>query len=332
MPRSILLALAVALLPVLLLAGPAFSALRFGTDGAESLVGTNGNDMLIGLGGNDVLKGKAGNDVYAFADGWGQDTIVEQETYQVGGQTVPGGTDTLSFKGVRNEVIEVSLIPEWGSASARACGGVHCGDAIDLSAAQIENVVGSKRDSADRITGGTERNVLNPGGGVDDVLIDLGGFDDGAGGKPALPASSDTYKRLTTNTGTIRVSDWGGKDDVLDLRPLDSGEIYLTPVDADLNRTLESLQVVISETSQVLVLGHFGPYLDNTQTSEQQGQIETLLFADEKQSGVSAAAVPTAEERLSRRQQRLAKAAPRLLAEAQADLQDEPEPGQPPRP
>jgi len=321
----------VAIVGALVLAGaPALAALRMGTDNPEVLVGTHGKDQLTGLGGGDLLKGLAGNDTYYFADGWGNDTIEEKARYKVAGKQVPGGTDTLSFKGVSGGGgVTVYLIPQWGPGFSDASG--PGGETVALGASVVENVVG-EQVAGDVIAGGAGKNTLQPGGGSvqSDALADFGGWNDGAGGNPELPASDDTYKGFGQNSGTITVGDYGGAGDVVDLRPLASGDVYLAAVDFDLDGSgvKESLQIVFGPSSQVLILGHFSEFSTYTADYGQHGQVETVLFAD---GPVNAGAAAASAQALSPKQRRLAKAAPGLAEEARRDLKDAPAPGTRPK-
>lgn len=315
------------LVALLLVGVPASAALRIGANAGETLTGTNGPDHITGRGGNDLLKGVAGNDVYYFGDDWGQDTIIERDEYKVDGVYVPGGTDTLSFRGLSPlRRAAVFLVPEWGMDYARVYDPSST-DTINLIDAEIENVVGSRStNGGDVLVGGTAKNVLQPGGGSDDTIFDYAGWNDGPGGKPELPTSNDTYKGLTQNSGTIYIADFGGRD-LLDLRPLASDEVYLDAVDGDSNGTLESLQIVTGQTSQVIVRGQFAPYQDYTSATGQRGQIETLLFADGTESGANMASASPARQRLSAKQQKLAKVAPQLLDAARKAAKDALKPG-----
>jgi hypothetical protein len=322
MPRLLLLAPSVALLIALLLAGPTLAALRIGTKNAEDLIGTAGNDHLTGAEGNDVLKGLAGNDTYFFADNWGSDTLFEKPSQ---------GTDTLNFRGVRTGAVTVLMIRQWRVAnptntSASGPGGTIAFTSADNAA--IEKVIGGQGDGDAIYTGGGPHSV-QPGGGADDILTDYAGWN-GALGLPELPASNDTYKGFASNTGTDVVQDWGGAD-VLDLRPLSTEDIYLSRInaDSDTNGTEESLQIVTGASAQLVLAGHYGPYLDSTSSFGQQGQIETLIFADAtftSASGLSAATAAPTEAR-SGKQAKLAEAADGLAEEARKLLAKAPEPG-----
>jgi hypothetical protein len=320
MYRSPFFASSLAVLVALLLAGPTLSALRIGTKNAEDLIGTTGNDHITGAEGNDVLKGLAGNDTYFFADTWGNDTLVEKPAQ---------GTDTLNFRGVRTGAVTVLIIRQWRGAnptntSASGPGGTIAFTSADNAA--IEKVIGGQGDGDSIYTGGGPHTV-QPGGGANDVLTDYAGWN-GALGLPEIPASNDTYKGFANNTGTDVVEDWGGTD-VVDLRPLSTEDVYLSRRDFDSNGTEESLQIVTGSTAQVVLAGHYGPYLNYTSDYGQQGQIETLIFADatfDSASGLSAATAVSIEA-TSGKQAKLAEAADRLAAEARRLLAKAPEPG-----
>jgi len=59
-----------------------------GGTGSDSLYGGPGDDILDGGPGNDLLDGGLGNDTYLFGRGYGQDTIIDQDT-------TPGNLDTI---------------------------------------------------------------------------------------------------------------------------------------------------------------------------------------------------------------------------------------------
>jgi hypothetical protein len=273
--------LALAVLALLVVAGPAPGAVRTGTAGNDTLVGTNRNDQITGDAGDDTLKGLAGDDVYHFADGWGADTLEEKRAYRVGGEKQPGGVDTLSFRGVTAGVA-AHLVPEWRGVNPAFSAALGLGGGrVDLGGSRLENVVGSP--GGDEIFGGVGPNRLATGGGRGDGIGDLGGWDDGAGDLPELPPSDDAFVGVAANTGTVHVLDWGGAADVLDLRPLRRTEVFLNRVDCgDGDAAKECLQVVTGAggTGQVLVYGHFGAYNDYPTAFGQEGRVEELRFVD----------------------------------------------------
>lgn len=329
----------VGLLVALLVASPAFGAVRLGSNAGETLTGTTGDDQITGGGGNDTLKGLAGNDTYYFEDGWGSDTLEERASYTVGGKKVAGGRDTLSFRGVSTGWVKVKLVPEWGSGFNMALG--EHGEQIALGASPVENAVGGPSGTTvgDLLIGGGEANTLNTGGGAGDIVEDFGGWNDGAGGQPELPASSDTFRGAAANTGTVGVLDWGGKGDVLDLRPLASDEVYLAAVNCDGDPQRECLQVVTGTgDGQVVVLGQFGEFDTSTTDSGQQGRIEILRFTDgdirmdgDVRVNAASATGSATGKPLTKRQRAEAKQAPALLEAALQALRDRPELGALPR-
>jgi Ca2+-binding RTX toxin-like protein len=148
----------------LLLAGPALSAVRTGTDGSETLVGTTKNDQITGKVGNDVLQGKAGNDTYFFADTWGTDTLVER---------AGEGIDTVDFHAVTTGPVGVILVPDWADVDPTIYN-VAIGPGGDVRFAYqvngqtvesiVENAVGGQGDG-DNIAGSGGRTSSSRGVG-----------------------------------------------------------------------------------------------------------------------------------------------------------------------
>jgi hypothetical protein len=325
MRRLILLAPALALTVALLLAGPALSAVRVGTNGNDTLVGTTKNDKITGKGGNDVLQGKAGNDTYVFADNWGTDTLVEK----------PGeGIDTVDFHAVTTGPVSVGLVPEWVDVDplfnrgSGPNGEVRFAYEVNGQTIQsiVENAIGGQGDG-DNIAGGGGKNILQPGGGAVDVLLDAGGRDDGPDGNPEIPVSNDVYKGFASNTGTDIVQDFGGTGDVLDLRPFATTDVFATSINLDdTSITPESLQIVTGFTGQIIIFGQFAD-VTNTAELNYHGHIETIRFADKTFSTASAlqSAAVTSTAAPSGKQARLAAAAEGRAKEARA-LIDRPDP------
>ena len=90
----------------------ALAAVRTGTNGNDRLAGTRDNDRITGRGGDDTTIGKAGNDTYYYANGWGQDTVIDSR-----------GTDTLNFSAV-TENIDAFACPGLVGTVDSASGGV----------------------------------------------------------------------------------------------------------------------------------------------------------------------------------------------------------------
>ncbi|HPP02057.1 MAG TPA: calcium-binding protein, partial [bacterium] len=51
----------------------------YGGFGDDHLFGGDGDDVLRGMFGNDIMAGEAGDDMYVFENGWGNDTVLEDE-------------------------------------------------------------------------------------------------------------------------------------------------------------------------------------------------------------------------------------------------------------
>ncbi len=262
--RLSLLAPTLALLAALLVAGPALSALRIGTNGSDILTGTKGSDQLTGKKGEDVLKGLAGNDVYFFADNFstradgavGVDTLVELKA---------AGSDTVNFRNVKAGGIEIYLVREWGSSYNFADG--PSGNRVVFNYTNQGTVVQSFVEKAiggqgngDFIFGGGSPNTIMPGSGAIDFLYDYGGYNDGAGvGQPELAASNDVFKGFADNTGPDYLWDYGGTGDILDLRPFSIDDVFIDSINMDdTPASEESLQIVTGLSSQVVVQGQFG--------------------------------------------------------------------------
>jgi hypothetical protein len=219
--------------------------------------------------------------------------------------------------------VVVSLVPEWtDEAPHHAMAEGSAGDRVDLAGAVVENVIGT--GGRDVLTGGAGTNRLATGGGEADELVDYGGWDDGPGGYPELPPSSDRFAGVAVNTGTVFVTDWGGTADVLDFRPLRRDDVVLNRMECDGDPERECLQVVTGTgDGQVVVIGQLGVFLDADAVG-QHGTIETLLFADRKATfggGKTGAAGERDGETphgqaATDRQRQLAARAPRLAADA----------------
>jgi Ca2+-binding RTX toxin-like protein len=252
MRRLILLGPALALIAALLLAGPALSKVLDGTNGADTLIGTKRNDKITGGEGLDLLKGRDGNDTYFFADNLGQDTLIEKR-----GQ----GMDTLDFSDLTSAAVGVLIVREFDQYDIFSLNNGAVLRDPEAGIPSIETVIGGQ-GAGDNLTTGGGPNTLKPGGGAVDLSNDLGGYDDGTGPDPAIPASNDTYAGFNDNTGTDTIKDWGGTD-VVDLRPASSSSVTMTAIDDDgSNGTEESLEITwnFDPAVKVVIRGYFGPY------------------------------------------------------------------------
>jgi hypothetical protein len=262
---------ALALLAVLLVAGPAFSKVLVGDDGPNILIGTKRADQINGKGDPDVLKGKAGNDTYIFEDGWGQDTAL------IEGRR--GGKDTLDFSAVTT-FVGVVIVREFDQFDISSGNNDRVGRDAEAGIPYIETVIGGTGEGDALVTGGGP-NTLNPGGGGTDILEDHGGYDGGRGSNVVIPASNDTYLGFSNNTGTDTIRDWGGND-VVDLRPASSLSVTMTAKDLDGSGMAESLEIawISIPNRKVVINGHYGPYDPFSSDSGMDGHIEKLIFDD----------------------------------------------------
>jgi hypothetical protein len=273
MSHRFLRAPALALFAVLLIAGPAFSKVLGGTDGPDILIGTKRSDQINGKGDPDVLKGKGGNDTYIFENGWGQDTALIE--------TRRGGKDTLDFSAVDGGFVGVIIVREFDKFEVFSESNDLIGRDPEAGIPYIETIIGGQGEG-DAITTGGGPQTLNPGGGGTDILQDLGGYDDGAGSEPAIPASNDSYMGFSSNTGTDTIRDHGGTD-VVDLRPTSSSSVTMARIDSDgENGTEESLQIAwnFDPGRKVVINGQYGPFDPLSSLQGMDGHIEKLIFAD----------------------------------------------------
>ena len=204
----------------------AFAAVRTGTAGSETLAGTPDSDKITGRGGDDRTVGKAGNDTYFYADGWGNDTVVDSR-----------GVDTLDFTAVTGEIIG-SLCQMSPSSDPGFSAGTAGGVSFD---SRIEGVRGGRGN--DILFGCGGKNTIAGGAGEffgsgqipGDWLVDLDGME-----MFERPASDDVY--LGSKEGVAVVSDGGGTD-VLNLGSLNSRSTRIVGEDLDNDGTVGSLTV-----------------------------------------------------------------------------------------
>jgi Ca2+-binding RTX toxin-like protein len=274
--KRVSLSLAVAATALLLSSPLALAEIRIGTDSAETLTGTNSADLINGKGGSDTLKGLAANDTYHFAGNFGDDTLEELSFYKVGKKKLAGGTDTLNFSRYTADV-NVRLVPDWANLDYNRVVADQGVNTVTLGTSRVENAVGGLSD--DTLEGGAARNTYSGGPGGDDSLYDWGGWQDD-GTFPAQAISDDTYKGFASGTGHDEVIDYAGAADRLDLRPLESSDVYVEAVDYDGDATNgeESLKMIINDATTVSVVGHFAPAIGDDMGN---GRIEQIVFSNE---------------------------------------------------
>jgi hypothetical protein len=88
--------------------------------------------------------------------------------------------------------------------------------------------------------------------------------------------SDDTYKGFASGTGYDSVFDYGGSADRLDLRPLESSDVYFDAFDSDGEGTDESLRIVIDDATSV-----YGFFVPISGLGQKNGRIEQIVFSDE---------------------------------------------------
>jgi hypothetical protein len=259
-----------AVVALLASATAALAEIKVGTDGPETIVGTNSNDSITGDGGNDLLQGRAANDTYNFGD----DTLTEPAFVKVGTKKLPGGTDTLSFSQVSGGPVDIRMIPQWAALGYNDVAAPN-GESIELGDSRVENAVGGSGD--DHISSGPAKNTYKGGPGGSDNITDYGGWD-GDVPFPGLAASDDTYKGFTSGAGLDLLTDFGGTADKLDLRPLESSDVYFDAFDTDKLGSDDSLRIVISPDTSIQVMGHFAPQPGGGQ---ENGTMEQIIFSDQ---------------------------------------------------
>ena len=176
-----------------------------GTSGSDSITGDHRNNRIVGGLGNDSLAGGLGDDTYVFADGWGRETVTEEEGYDSG-----QGYDTLDFSSVSRNLIfavdvdEVLTVTDTQNNQVTAQNvealiggtGTNMLDFSSYSSGVIANLrmefttlfnsiigfdslIGSAYD--DQLFGDDAVNFIDGGAG-DDVIIGYGGADTLIGG------------------------------------------------------------------------------------------------------------------------------------------------------
>jgi Ca2+-binding RTX toxin-like protein len=147
------------------LTGSAYSDRLTGNSAANVLNGGAGNDVLNGGAGADALLGGTGNDDYLFARGDGADTLTDSDA-------TAGNSDRLIFSGVNHDQLwfrsvgnnlEVSVvgttdkvsITNWNLGTANHVEQIRAADGLNLSDAQVANLVNAMAGFAPPAAGQT---------------------------------------------------------------------------------------------------------------------------------------------------------------------------------
>ncbi|WP_238366487.1 Hint domain-containing protein [Mesobacterium pallidum] len=205
-----------------------------GGGGNDTIAGRDGDDRLIGGTGNDLLIGGDGDDTFAFAAGFGHDTVYGDNT-----DGTPGGnSDMLDFSAMSANVTVTFTGWEDGTASAGAdsltfdsieaiTGGAGAdtinaaadGSGLALSGGGgADSLIAGSGD--DTVAGGTGNDTIRGGGGRDtitggdgaDSLYGDGGMDTlqgGAGNDQLFGGADEDYFVLGTGDGNDTI--WGGE-------------------------------------------------------------------------------------------------------------------------
>jgi len=251
--------------------GGSWTDMMFGNGGHDTLYGNGGNDLLVGGLGNDRLEGGAGDDVYLFGLADGNDTIYDETgtgdkiVIKSNGLALTGlsayDTDAASTAGH----LMIQFNGQSIDVEAQYDGTGHAVNTINFDSATVDgyalgttdytfnltdgddsggfrtvslssgnNFVAGELDTANKITGGTGKDLIF-GGNANDVLSGAGGSDylSGGGGNDTLSGGTgndtlrggdgaDTFKFAesgSTNYDSI-VDYSSGEGDVIDLSSL----------------------------------------------------------------------------------------------------------------
>lgn len=249
-------------------AHPDFLDIQHGTSGNDVLDGHAGPDMLDGGAGDDLLQGWAGNDVYLFGNGYGHDTILEDDTSLINTDTVQmiGGIAPADVQVIKELNGDLSLTLNAGAdrltLSNWLFGNGHnrveqvvFADGTVWNAAMLLELSGTGTSSDDTLSGFDLGETLNALGG-NDTVYGLGGNDTliGGTGNDILDGGigNDTY---VFNPGD-------GIDVIIDTAGPDGGNTLvfgagITP--ADISLGLGSLLIRVGSNGDAIHLENFDP-------------------------------------------------------------------------
>jgi Ca2+-binding RTX toxin-like protein len=110
-------------------------------EGDDTLIGDDQGNILIGGKGDDTLTGNAGSDTYIFSKDSGTDTITEDNSAT--------DTDKIDFSAV-----DTALTIQFSSDGSIVISDGGLLNSIDISAGNIENIIGGKKDDLFRFNDG----------------------------------------------------------------------------------------------------------------------------------------------------------------------------------
>lgn len=283
-----------------------------GEAGNDILSGEEGNDTLDGGAGNDLLKGGKGDDTYIFAEGYGEDAIIDAY-----------GTNTIYFKGIRKKDILVNgsdenvVIRKKGTADSLTLRGfgldeslqdfvlkfedvtVHatdkespfhmiCGDDKDnwLEAVLEDSYLYGKQGD-DTIFGSEGADVVYAGAGADEVYAYAGNdmvftgdgddmLDGGEGDDHLYGGKGDDTYIFGKGYGTDIVVDDGGKTTI-------RMEEEFTEEDIEVLRAGENAVLKIKGTEDMLLLSGYGKAPENYVLSlnDKEVLLQDIITEDE---------------------------------------------------
>ncbi|WP_139020563.1 calcium-binding protein [Bradyrhizobium sp. ORS 285] len=234
------------------------------TAGADTITGFNGADVLDGGAGNDLLQGGGGSDTYVFGRGYGADTISDSGD----------GADRVLFKpdvapaDLRLETDGTNIVVRLAGSDDTLTILNWFNSNSEISTFEFaDGTVWQTTEILNRAYGGNGTNAISAG---NDTFVGTRSADviDGLAGDDVLigRGGGDTY-RIYAGGGndTILESEDGWATDVVQLVGLNSGDVTLSRVNAD-------LLIRINATGETTtVSSHF--------VSTDRG-IEQIAFAD----------------------------------------------------
>ncbi|MRR58516.1 MAG: tandem-95 repeat protein [Deltaproteobacteria bacterium] len=151
-----------------------------GTEGDDRLTGYAANDVLNGLGGNDILTGGKGSDIYIFGHGYGQDSIIDNDSTPENVDVVQMNSDVAPSDvalGVTGEDLFLTIngtsdrlrIAKWFAGPAHQVEEIRFADGTVWNASYIMNIVSTPTDTDDYLSGTPENDAIDGGGGNDTI-------------------------------------------------------------------------------------------------------------------------------------------------------------------